>query len=255
MIKIVWKGMLGIALLLLIGAIFISTVPLQFVLNKVDMPDTIEIQTLTGSVWSGQAHVFLKDKRYAAHDLNKFDLFWEWCPSATLLRACAKVANTKIKGEGNVSYSALTQALFFENIVVDANIQNYPYNYKGFPMSISGEGRLMFDDFSMVIARPYETNAKGVGGISSLMNNDVSLGKYDLSVVYEKQQLKTLVSGGTGDIKVKGQGEVDVTPKGQSKYRYFVDLNTGNAILLSILSTYGRLTRKNQITFSGSGYL
>ena len=117
------KKVLFILLLMLVwAAIFVSAMPLQFALDKIELPDNVQLSHLRGSVWSGGAHIVYKQQNMVVLPRTiPVDFAWHWCPGWKngLLVVCMKADNPDFSINGSASYSPWQNRLLIQNTDLD----------------------------------------------------------------------------------------------------------------------------------------
>ena len=246
--------LVGALLLLIWGLIFVSTMPIRFVLDKVQVPSQVQLSAVSGTVWSGRAQVSWLGKVPAELPITELnaDVSWRWCPLDKPLGLCLELDNPRLKGDFLVFYALARGTVGVENAHFEVRIDRYLLNYQGFEFPLSGIGLIHVNDLEFLMNKPVPEALEAQGELKDVRNDDAALGDYEWKVTLGQDMFKTDFSGGTDDFAVKGRWELDVK---KSKYRYYVDLKSGSAELLQLLSSYAQASEKGKVTFYGIGAL
>ncbi len=250
------KVLLALLLLVLGGGIFLSTMPISFVLDKVQLPKELEVNSVTGSIWSGQMQAVWRSKPPVnIPGLNKpLEVLWKWCPSIQPIRMCIAVDSSEVEGDGYFIYALTSRTIAITDTVLRIHLEDYPFRYKRSLISISGNGEFSVHDFSHKLGQPLPDNFTAGGTITSLTNNDIEVGNYKVNLALQDRQLDVNTTGGTDIFSVEGKLEVDLGDR-RPRYRYFADLSSDNKILIAALKAYAQNSGKGKVTFSGSGVM
>lgn len=252
--SILVKVVVGIALVLAMGTIFVSNMPLGFVVDKVRLPPGIQIESLHGSVWGGHSRLVWKDQIAAMVGLGRgFDLFWKWCPAAELVNACVHIKSAEIKSSGEIAYSILSRKLSFKEVSVFADLQDYQLRFKTQELLVDGQGQFDIDDFFIQPDFTFPKDIKGQGKISNLAIQGIEAGEYQFELLPGEQGAKIPFQGGTQAIEVNGTLELQLQNPQMPRYYYIANLTSKNNLILRTLSKYAQFTRKDTLTFSGGG--
>ena len=254
MTSILAKFLGGIALLITAGVIFVSNMPLGFVVNKTQLPEGIKIGDVRGSIWEGKSHLVWTEQTVSAAGFGRgFDLIWNWCPSADLINACVRVESPGIKGHGELAYSILGGKLYFKKFSFSADVPEYQAKYKTNEILLSGRGQLSMDDFFLQPGSAFPQNLRGNGKISDLTAQGIEVGEYPFKLTLEGQVLKVPFGGGTQAIDINGNVEVDFTDSKKPRYYYIANLTSKNRLIVGTLAKYAQFVGEDKLTFSGGG--
>ena len=197
-------------------------------------------------IWQGKALPKLPG-------LNQpFTLLWRWCPSTDPLRMCMTLDNPEIQAEGHVTYIWPRHVVALADTELRIRLRDYAFRYKGFPISVSGDGKFKIDDLKHEPGKPLPDSFSVDGTITSLRNKDIPLGDYQVNSRFDATQLNVDIKGGTEIFSVKATAKLDLSGR-RSRYRYSADLSSENKILLAALKMYAQNAGKGKVTFSGSG--
>lgn len=238
------------------GVIFLSTMPLNFVLDKVTLPEKIKINSVTGSVWSGQMQAIWQGQTLKEIPwLNQpFTVMWQWCPGSQPLRMCITLDSHEIKASGHVFYAVTSHAVALTDTVLRIQLQDYAFRFKTLSMSVSGDGRFNVDNLLHELGQPLPDTFGVNGTIMSLSHDDILLGDYQLTARLVAKQLDVDIKGGTEIFSMQGKAELDLEGP-RLRYSYSADLSSENKIFLAALAAYAQDSGAGKITFTGRGTL
>ena len=251
------KRTLSILLLLLafLGVIFL-TMPVQFMVVQLGLPDNVRIGHIVGTMQSGRASgVAYQGKigEFSAKDL-RMDLAWVWCPGRGITALCVRLESPLLNGTGTVAYSLFGGEFTASDTRVSVKLQDYPLRLGPLKSKLEAVGDIYLEKLSLDRddARVL-TDLRASGEIRDLYVNKLSLGNHVWRANLEESgRLASDFSGGNDRFSVKGQASLDL---GERSYRYAADLKTGESGLQELLKSRAKKFKGDTLTFSGDGKL
>lgn len=245
-----------LTLLAALGGTILATMPVQLMALQFQLPETVRIGHLAGTVWSGRAHevAYLgKIGKLSGKD-QKMDLAWEWCPGwkQGLAATCVNVNSPLLKGEGTLAYSLWGGGLSLFDARVLSRIPSYPVEIESLKTRLEGEGvanverlSLDFDDLRLLTA------LRADGEVRELSAGGISLGDYLWRASSEDGAgLTSEFSGGGDRFQVKGRASLNLDDRA---YRYTAEMRSEDRGLLDLLKGKAQKAEAGKLIFSGDG--
>ena len=249
-----WKSytIIGFLLLVIWGVIFISTMPMRFLADKIQVPPQINVNAISGTLWSGRTEIILRNKLPIIGAPTV--LIWKWCPFKSLLTFCLAIDNPDLKGNAHLSYSPINKHLNINDTVLNFVVNKYKFSVKGFPVFLEGIGQINLQALELPIdsPSPFPEQVSADGKLTGVKSGDIQIGDYVWQSGYKGKVLEVDFNGGTSEFNVKGKLALDFD---KNNYRYYADLKSESQILFNVLKPYAQQSGKGKITFSNAGRL
>ena len=242
-------------LFLIVGAMLLITMPVQFMVIQWGMPAAVRVGAITGTLQSGKVSDFAYGRKLGGVELKQLsmDIVWNWCPDLShgVLTWCVEIESPSARGEGHVSYTLLAKEYRVFDTSLDLRVQGYPVNLGGLRSKLKGMGSIRLKE---LLLNPRGLHLKGLtaeGELKQVGTPEFELGDYLWRVNLESGGvLMSGFSGGGKDFEVTGQVSVDLEKK---MYRYSMDVTTENAGMLTFLQGKASKSGDGILTFSGDG--
>ncbi len=236
--------------LLVWGVIFVSTMPLQFVTEKLDSSHALVVNRLSGTIWKGSANFLFKDKISFVADLS-----WRWCPvwPQKFLAACLDLSTPDFNFAGTLGYTPFGGEIFAIDSIGDFSLHLHTIGNTKLPGLVSGTGvvnikRLELDAESML-----PNYAEGKGELKNLVAMENPLGDFRFSSQTDDSGIVTvLCKGGGDDFNIDGSLLFNSAEK---SYQIDAEIGTENPQFFSLLKPFGPATGGNRVKLSRRGKL
>lgn len=252
-----WKKYLIIipGLALIWGVIFVSTMPLRFLLDQINLPPQISVSNLSGTLWSGRTELTWQGGGIADNlaILRMPTIFiWKWCPEHGVLAMCITLDNPHLKVDTNVSYSLFGNSVTISDAVLRSEVVAYQFAVRGFDISLSGEGEVRLQPLEVSLAAPTVEKLDATAKLMNLRSDPIEIGDYDLQSSFAEGNLATRFEGGTDDFNVTGDVNVDFKKRA---FQYDAELRSANEGLINLLKSHAQKSDRGRVTFSGTAPL
>lgn len=236
--------------------IFVSTMPLQFAVDKIRLPENLQLSHLHGSVWSGGAHlVYTQNRVPVLPETIPVDFAWRWCSGwkRGLLAVCMEADHPDFRLDGVVSYSPWSNRL----LVRDTRL-SFALAYLNLSVPIMGRSvkPKAAADLSIEELRidPISGSSRGrmTGTLQKLELGFAALGDYSLRSELEDSLLLVDYAGQAEEFKLSGDARVNFAAW---QYEYDADLWVDNAGFFDILKAYAQSAQGKKLTFASRGRL
>ncbi len=243
---------IGILLFLLLvwGIIFVSTMPLQFAAQKLDLSQALVINRLNGTIWKGSGSFVVKDQNFSVANLS-----WRWCPvwPERLLAACLDLSTSDFNFAGTLGYTLLRGEIFAIDSVGDFNLQLQTIGDTQLPGVVSGTGVVNIKQLELNAESLLPNYVEGKGELKNLIAAETALGDFQFnSQPSDDGTVTVLCKGGNETLSL--DGSVFFNPAEKS-YRLEAEVSSENSQLLSLLKPFGRSSGKNRVKLSKRGKL
>ena len=251
-----WKKYIILALLLLlIGAvILVSAMPMRVLFDRIELPSTIKVNAVSGTLWSGATEVEWSGRERSQLPIitlvTRFN--WIWCPLYGLLTMCVDLDNPELTGKMNVTYKLFGNQIRVYDAALEIDINQYQFVVKEFTVSLSGNGQINLQTLEISLETGILSQLSADGNITGLRNGETFIGDYKITSALQDSGFVTDFKGGTDDFSVQGQTTIDFA---QNQYRYYADLRSESKFLLNLLQPLAQSSGKGRITFSNAGRL
>lgn len=251
------KKFLLILLALLVWAVvFVSTMPLQFAVDKVQLPENLQLSHLRGSVWSGGAHVVYKQGSVKVLPKTiPIDFVWRWCPrwENGLLAVCTEINNPDFKVQGIISYSPWSNRLLLRDTDLSFALAylNLSIPVMNKMVKPKADARLSIQELWIDPMRG-PSHGSMTGALQELELGFINLGDYALRSELENKRLVIHYAGQTDDFALNGDVRADFASR---QYEYDADLLVDNAGYFDLLKSYAKSSQGKKLVFAGDGKL
>ena len=242
-------------LFLIIGAMMLITMPVQFMVIQWGMPQAVQAGTIAGTLQSGRVSDFVYSRRLGQINLEQVpvDIAWNWCPDLShgVLTWCVEAESSLARGEGRVSYALLAKEYRVFDTGLNLYVQGYPVNFKGVRSELKGMGSVRLKELSLDSGGAYLKRLVAEGEWRRIGASEFELGDYLWRASLEPGGvLMSDFDGGSEDFNVRGQASLDPEKK---TYRYSVDVMTDNIALAGFLKGSAGKSGDGVFTLSGEG--
>lgn len=251
------KKVFFIFLLLLVWAlIFVSTMPMQFALDKIQLPQNMQISHLRGSIWSGGAHINYQQ------NMSEFlpatiaaDFAWQLCPGwqRGLLVVCMEVNNPDFNIAGMLAYRPWHNRLLLRDTAVDFSLAYFNIKIPIMNQTIEPQANVRISIKELWID-PLTGASRGdaTGLVQKLDIGFIELGDYSLRANLDNKTMRTDYAGQTEDFKLGGSVSINFATR---QYDYNADILLDNIGFFEILRSYAQSVQGKKLTFTGAGVL
>ncbi len=243
---------IGILLFFLLvwGIIFVSTMPLQFAAQKLDLSQVLVINRLNGTIWNGSGSFVIKDQDFSVANLS-----WRWCPvwPERPLAACLDLSTSDFNFAGTLGYMPLGGEIFAIDSVGDFNLSLQTIGNTQLPGVLSGTGVVNIKLLELDAETLLPNYVEGKGELKNLVAMETALGDFQFSSQTGDDDIVTVLCKG-GNETFSLDGNVFFNPAEKS-YRIEAEVGSENSQLLSLLKPFGRPLGENRVKLSKRGKL